>query len=92
MLSQNQDAIEWRTQFVGHVRKEFDLYLKSRQTVLLPFLPRGRHCSDFLVFALDFNVLFSELLSLLSQLLVGLLQPPCWMKLEFGRKLLGLLQ
>ena len=73
LLAQDQDAVKWRAQLMRHVSQELGLVLR-RQSQLLGLLFQGAAgLLDFLIFALDLNVLFGELLRFLRELLVGLL-------------------
>ncbi len=91
LLAQHQNAVERRTQLVRHVRQELRFVLRGERQ-LLGFLFQGAAgLLDFLVLALDFDVLLGELLRLLRQLLVGLLQL-FLLRLKLGRQLLRLLQ
>ncbi len=91
LLAKHQDAVERRAQLVGHVGQEFGLVLGSERQLLGLFFQRAASLLDFLVLALDFDVLLGQLLGFLRQLLVGLLQL-LLLGLQFGGQLLRLLQ
>ena len=74
LLAENQDRVERRAQLVRHVREELGLVFRGERELGGLFLEGAAGLLDFLVLALDFDVLFGELLGLLCQLLVGLLQ------------------
>ena len=74
LLAEDENAVERRAQLVRHVGQEFGFVLRSEREFLGFFFQRAARLLDFLVLALDFDVLFGELLRFLRQLFVGLLQ------------------
>jgi hypothetical protein len=91
LLPQNQNAVQRRPQFVRHVREELRLVARRQRQLRRLFFERATRLFDFLILALDLDVLFGQLLRLLRQLFVGLLQfllPG----LQLRRQLLRLLQ
>ncbi len=74
LLTEDQDAVERRTQLVRHVGQELGFVLRGEGELGGLFLERPARLLDFLVLALHFDVLLGQLLGLLRQLLVGLLQ------------------
>ena len=91
LLAEDQDAVQRRAQLVRHVGQELGLVLRGERELRGLFFERAARLLDFLVLALDFGVLFGELLRLLRQLLVGLLQL-LLLRLQLGGELLRLLQ
>ena len=91
LLAENQDRVERRAQLVRHVRQELGLVLRGERELGRLFFERAAGLLDFLVLALDFDVLLGELLGLRRQLLVRLLQLRL-PRLQLGRELLRLLQ
>ena len=91
LLAQDQDTVQRCAQLVRHVGQELGLVLgrESQLSSLLFQSPAGLF--DLLVFALHLDVLLSELLRFLRQLLVGLLQLYL-LRLEFSGELLRLLE
>ena len=73
LLAQDQDAIKWRAQLMRHVSQELGLVLRRQSQLLGLLFQCAAGLLDFLIFALDLNVLFGELLRFLRELLVGLL-------------------
>ena len=91
LLAENQDAVERRPQLVRHVGEEFGLVLRCQRKFGRLFFQRAPGLFDFLVLALHLDVTLGELLSLLLELLVGLLQF-LLLRLQFSGELLRLLQ
>ncbi len=91
LLAEDQNAVERRAQLVRHVGQEFGLVLGGERQFLGLLFQRAAGLLDFLVLALDFDVLLGELLRFLRQLLVGLLQL-FLLRLQLGGQLLRLLQ
>ena len=91
LLAQDQDAVERRAQLVRHVGEELRLVLRGERQLGGLLLERAAGLLDFLVLALDFDVLLGELLRLLLELLVGLLQLAL-LRLQLGGELLRLLE
>jgi len=91
LLAEDQDAVERRAQLVRHVGQEFGLVFRRQRQLGGLFFERAARLLDFLVLALHFDIALGELLSLLLELLVGLLQFPL-LRLQFAGKLLRLLQ
>ena len=91
LLSQDENAVQRRAQFVRHVGQEFGFILGSERQFLGFFFQGAAGLLNFLVLPFDFDVLFSELLCLLRKLLVGLLQF-FLLRLQFSRQLLRLLE
>ena len=91
LLAENQYAVERRPEFVRHVGKEFGLVLRGQRKFGRFLFERAPRLFDFLVFALHLDVAFGKLLSLLLELLVGLLQL-LLLCLQLSGELLGLLQ
>ena len=91
LLPEDQNRVERRPQLVRHVRQEFRLVLRGQRELGRLLFERAPRLLDFLVLALDFDVLFGELLRLRGQLLVGLLQLGL-PRLQLHRQLLRLLQ
>src|ERR1700687_96508 len=73
LLAQDQDAVKWRAQLMRHVSQELRLVLGGQSQLLRLLFQGAAGLLDFLVFALDLNVLFGELLRFLRELLVCLL-------------------
>src|SRR6202047_4707600 len=73
LLAQHQDAVKWRAQLMRHVSQELRLVLGGQSQLLRLLFQGAAGLLDFLVFALDLNVLFGELLRFLRELLVCLL-------------------
>ena len=74
LLAENQNRIERRAELVRHVREELRLVLRGERELGRLLFERAPRLLDFLVLALDFDVLLGELLGLRRELLVGLLQ------------------
>jgi hypothetical protein len=74
---------------VRHVRQEFGLVLGGQSQLGRLFLQRAARLLDFLILALDLDVLLCQFLRLLLQLFVGLLEL-CLLGLEFAGQLLRL--
>ena len=74
LIGQDQQAVERRAQLVRHVGQELGLVLGGEGQLLGLFLQRLAGLLDFLVLALDLDVLLGQQPGLLLQLLVGLLQ------------------
>ena len=91
LLTQNEDAVERRPQFVRHVCKELGLEFRSERQLAGLFFQRAAGLLYFLILAFDFGVLFRQLLRLLLQLIVGLLQLRL-LRLQLGGKILRLFQ
>ena len=91
LLAEDQDGVERRAQLVRHVGEELGLVLRGERQLGGLFFQRAAGLLDFLVLALDFDVLLGELLRLLLELLVGLLQLPL-LRLQLAGELLRLLQ
>ena len=91
LLAEDQDAVERRAQLVRHVGQELRLVLRRQRQLRRLFFDGPARLFDFLILALDFDVLFGKLLRFLRQLLVGLLQLPL-LGLELGGQLLRLLE
>ena len=91
LLAEHQDAVERRAQLVRHVGQEFRLVLRGQRQFGRLFFQRAPRLLDFLVLALDLDVLLGELLRLLLELLVGLLQF-LLLRLQFVGELLRLLE
>ncbi len=91
LLAENEDRVQRRAQLVRHVGEEFRLVLGGERELGGLFFQRAAGLLDFLVLALDFDVLLGELLRLLFELLVGLLQLPL-LGLQFAGELLRLRQ
>jgi hypothetical protein len=91
LLTQNKDAVEWRSEFMTHVRKKFGLVFRSQRQFRRLFLNGAASAFDFLIFGLHLDIALGELLGLLFELIVGLLQLAL-LRLQLGRKLLGLHQ
>src|SRR6516225_1569745 len=91
LLTKYQDAVQWRTQFVRHVRQELRLVLRGQREFGRLLLKRAAGLLDLLILALDFHVALGELLGLLLQLFVGLLQL-LLLRLKFACELLRLFQ
>ena len=67
LLAQDQDAIERRAQLVRHVGKELGLILGGKGEFLGFLFDGPARLVNFLVLALDFDVLLGELLGFLRQ-------------------------
>ena len=91
LLAENQNRIQRRAQLVRHVGEELRLVFRRQGELRGLFFQRAPCLFDFLVLALDFDVLLGELLRLRGQLLVGLLQLGL-AGLQLDRQLLRLLQ
>ena len=74
LLAEDQDRIERRPQFVGHIGQELGLVLRGQRQLGGLFLERVAGLFDFGVLALDLGVLLGQQLRLGAQLFVGLLQ------------------
>ncbi len=68
LLAQNQNTVQRGAQLVRHVGQEFRFVLGSKRELLGFFFQCAARLLDFLIFALDFDVLFGELLRFLRQL------------------------
>ena len=91
LLAKYQYAVERRPEFVRHVGKEFGLVLRGQRKFGRFLFERAPRLFDFLIFALHLVVAFGMVLSLLLELLVGLLQL-LLLCLQLSGELLGLLQ
>ena len=91
LLAENQDAVERRAQLVRHVGEELRLVLRGQRQLRGLLFDGAPRLLDFLILALDLDVLLGQLLRLLRQLLVGLLQFPL-LGLQLGGQLLRLLE
>ena len=91
LLTQDEDAVQRRTQLVRHVGQELRLVARGERQLGRLLLQRAARELDFLVLALDFRVLLREQLRLVRQLLVGLLQLGL-LRLQLTGELLRLLQ
>ena len=91
LLAEDEDRVERRAQLVRHVRQELGLVLRRERELGGLLFERAARLLDFLVLALDFDVLLGELLRLRRQLLVGLLQLGL-PRLQLDGELLRLLQ
>ena len=89
LLAENQNRIEWRSQFVGHVGEEFGFVLGRKRKLNSLFLQSVSGLFHLGVLALDFRVLVCEQLRLGTQFLVGLLQFAL-ARLQFDGELLRL--
>ena len=87
LLSQHQDAVQWRAQFVRHVGEELRFVLRSESKFFGLLLQSAPRLLNFFVLAFDFAVLCGELLRFLRQLLVRLLKFAL-LSLQLGRQLL----
>jgi len=76
---------------VAHIGQELRFVLRGECKLRCLFFQRAAGLLDLLVFGLDFDVAFSELLRLLFELLVCLLQFAL-LGLQFTGELLGLLE
>ena len=74
LLPEDQNGVQRRPQLVRHVREELGLVLRGERQLRGLLLERAPRLLDFLVLALDLDVLLGELLGLRGELLVGLLQ------------------
>ena len=74
LLAEDEDGIERRAQFVGHVRQELGLVFRGERQLGGFFLERVAGLLDLGVLALDLGVLLGEQPGLGAQLLVGLLE------------------
>ena len=91
LLAEHQNAVERRAQLVRHVGEEFGFVLRSERQFLGLLFEGAAGLLDFLVLALDFDVLLGQLLRFLRELLVGLLQL-FLLRLKLGCQLLRLLE
>ena len=91
LLAEDQDRVERRAQLVRHVGQELRLVLRGQRQLGRLFLERAARLLDFLILALDLDVLLGELLRLLLELLVGLLQL-LLLRLQLAGELLRLLE
>ena len=91
LLAEHQNAVERRAEFVRHVGEEFRFVFRSEGEFLGLFFEGAAGLLDFLVLALDFDVLLGQLLCLLRELLVGLLEL-FLLRLKLGCQLLRLLE
>ena len=91
LLAEDQNRVERRPQLVRHVGEELGLVLRGERELGRLLFERAAGLLDFLVLALDLDVLLGELLRLRRQLLVGLLQLGL-PRLQLDRQLLRLLQ
>ena len=91
LLAEDEDRIERRAQFMRHVRQEFGFVFRRQGQFRCLFFERPTGKFDFLVLALDFDILVRQLLGFLSELFVGLLQL-FLLALQIVRELLGLLE
>ena len=91
LLTQDQDAVQRRAQFMRHIGEELGFILRGQRQLSGLLFERAAGLLDFLVLRLDFDVALGELLRLLLELLVGLLQFAL-LALQFGGELLRLLQ
>ena len=66
LLAENQNTVERRAQLVRHIGQKFGLVLGSQSQLGSLFFQRAPRLFDFLIFALDFDVLLGELLRLLT--------------------------
>src|SRR5262249_52284326 len=67
LLAKDQDAVQRRAQLVRHVGEEFGLVFGGQGELRRLLLERAPGLLDLLVFALDFDVAFGKLLSLLPE-------------------------
>ena len=74
LLAQDENGIERRAQFVGHVRQELRLVFRGERQLGGLFLQRVAGLLDLGVFALDFGVLVGEQLGLGTELFIALLK------------------
>ena len=74
LVRENEQAVERRPQFVGHVGQELRLVLGGEGQLLGLFLQLLAGLFDFAVLAFDFLVLLGQQAGLFLQFLVGLLQ------------------
>ena len=74
LLAEDEDRVERRAQLVRHVGQELGLVLGGERQLGGLFFQRAAGLLDFLVLALDLDVLLGELAGLGGQFLVGLLQ------------------
>ena len=63
LLAEDQDRVERRAQLVRHVRQELGLVLRGERQLGRLLLERAARLLDFLVLALDLDVLLGELLA-----------------------------
>ena len=87
LLTQDQDAVQRRTQLVRHVREEFRLVPRREREFGGLFLQRAACQLDLLILAFHFGVLLGEQLRLVRQLFVRLLQLAL-LRLQLARELL----
>ncbi|MNX55497.1 hypothetical protein D3C86_862620 [compost metagenome] len=71
---QDQQAVQWRSELMGHTGEEFGLVLGGQHQLLRLLLQRQFGDFDFAVLALDFGFLLRQQSSLVPQFLVGLSQ------------------
>ena len=91
LLAEDEDGVERRAQLVRHVGQELGLVLGGQRQLGGLLLEGAAGLLDFLVLALDLDVLLGELAGLGGQLLVGLLQF-LLLRLQFDGELLRLLE
>jgi hypothetical protein len=89
LLTEDQDRVQRRAEFVAHIGQELRLVLGGERELGRLLLERPAGLLDLLVLRLDLVVAVGELLGLLLQLLVRLLQLAL-LRLELGGELLGL--
>ncbi len=91
LLAENENAVQWRAEFVRHVCQELRLVFRRKRKLGGLFLQRAAGLLNFLVFSLDLDIPFSKLLCLLLELIVCLLKF-LLLSLEFTGQGLGLFQ
>ena len=91
LLAEDKDAVERGAQLVRHVGQEVGLVFRRDRELGGLVFDRAAGLLDLLVLALDFGVLFRQLLRLLRELFVRLLQLTL-LGLQLGRQLLRLLE